>query len=396
MSAPLAGSTVLEFADYVTGPYAAVLLADLGARVIKIENPERGDPFRGWGQGGYSPTFRSVNRNKESIALDLRSEEGRSIAARLAQRSDVFIQNHRPGVAERLGLGYDELTRANPRLVYCSISGFGQEGPYRDRPGYDTIGQAMGGLLGLLTDAGSPKPMGISLSDHLAGLFAAYGILAAIVDRERTGLGQLVETSLLQATVSFVGENAARYFDSGAVPDREHRTHIAQVYAFPAGDELPFVIHLSSPQKFFAALAAAVGRPELVTDPRFVDREARIAHYAELDALLREVFATRPRAHWLARLDEHDVPAAPINNLAEVFADPQVETLRMVQEVEHPTAGSSRLVRNGVTIGARHEDDPISPPPLLGEHTAAILGELGCDDGQVRRLAQQGAPEQPA
>lgn len=388
MSAPLDGITVVEFADYVTGPYAAVLLADLGARVIKIEAPERGDPFRGWGEGGYSPTFRSVNRRKESIVLDLRSADGAAVARQLAARADVFIENHRPGVASRLGLGADELRDLNRRLVYCAISGFGQDGPYRDRPGYDTIGQAMGGLLGLLTDASAPKGMGISLSDHLAGLFAAYGILGALVERERTGEGQLVETSLLQATVSFVGENAARYFDSGVVPDREHRTHIAQVYAFPAGDGLPFVLHLSSPQKFFAALAAAIGRPELVDDERFVDREARIAHYDELDALLRATFATQPRSHWLERLEAHDVPAAPINTLAEVFADPQVKHLRMVHEITHPIAGSSRLVRNGVTIGERDDAD-VAPPPLLGEHTAAILRELGCDQEQVTRMTRQ-------
>lgn len=387
MGAPLTGTTVVEFADYVTGPYASVLLADLGARVIKIEAPGRGDPFRGWGSGGYSPTFRSVNRSKESITLDLRSEEGRAVARRLVERADVFVENHRPGVAARLGLGWEELHAANPRLVYCSISGFGQDGPYRERPGYDTIGQAMGGLLSLLTDATDPKPMGISLSDHLAGLFAAYGILAALLERDRTGEGTFVETSLLQATIAFVGENAARFFDGGVIPDREHRTHIAQVYAFSAGDRLPFVIHLSSPQKFFVALARAVGRPELVSDPRFVDREARIEHYEELNELLGSIFATRPRGEWLPLLEEHDVPAAPINNLAEVFADPQVAQLEMIEEVAHPTAGTSRLVRNGVSIGPRQAERHAGPPPLLGEQTEAILRELGCDESQIARLS---------
>lgn len=389
MKGPLDGTTVLEFADYVTGPYAAVLLADLGARVIKIEAPGRGDPFRGWGEGGYSPTFRSVNRSKESITLNLRTGPGKTVARRLASRADVFIENHRPGVAARLGLGYEEVHELAPSLVYCSISGFGQEGPYKDRPGYDTIGQATAGLLSLLTDLDDPKGMGISLSDHLAGVFAAYGVLGALVERGRTGLGQRIETSLLQATVAFVGENAARYFDSGLVPDREHRTRIAQVYAFVAGDGLPFVIHLSSPQKFFAALAAAVSRPDLADDPRFTDREARVNNYDQLNSMLGEIFRSESRATWLERLSAHDVPVAPINTLEEVFGDPQVQALDMVREVVHPDAGPTRLVGGAVRFGGRASTGGL-PPPLLGEHGEAILHELGYDKQEIAELRREG------
>ena len=217
--APLRGLRVVEIASYVTGPYAAALLADLGADVVKVEERTKGDPFRGWGKGGYSPTFRSVNRGKRSMGLDIRTAAGRDAVLGLIDRADVLIENHRPGVMDRLGLGYAAVTARNPRLVYCSISGFGETGPYRDRPGYDTVGQAVSGLLGLLTDLDAPLPMGISLSDHLTGVFACYGILAALVGRGIDGAGRRVETSLLRATTAFIAENAARYFDEGESPD---------------------------------------------------------------------------------------------------------------------------------------------------------------------------------
>ena len=245
MTDALGGITVLEFASYVSGPYAGMMLGDLGAEVIKVEDPKSGDPFRGWGAADYSATFGSVNRNKKSIILDLKSTEGVAAAIALTEEADVLIENFRPGTMDRLGLGYEKLSAINPRLVYCSVTGFGGTGPYAKRPGYDTVGQAMGGLLSVLTDLDSPKGMGISLSDHLTGMMTAYGCLGALAARERTGKGQRVETSLLTATLSFLGENAARYFEEGRVPSRKTRTQTAQVYSFVAGDGKPFVIHLS-------------------------------------------------------------------------------------------------------------------------------------------------------
>lgn len=382
---PLAGIRVLEIASYVTGPYAAALLADLGASVVKLEEPTQGDPFRGWGRGGYSPTFRSVNRGKRSVGVDLRTDDGLAIALELAERSDVLVENLRPGALDRLGLGEAVLRGRNPRLVFCSISGFGARGPYRDRPGYDTVGQAMSGLLGLLTDLDRPLPMGISLSDHITGIFAAVGILAALAGRGRDGPGRRVETSLLQATTAFVAENAARYFDEGEVPTRATRARIAQAYAFTAGDGLPFAVHLSSPPKFWAGLTTAVDRPDLRDDPRFVDRAARVANYDVLHELLTEIFTTAPRAEWLARLEANDVPAGPINRLDEVFADPGVEALGLVREVVHPTAGSMRLLGSAVTVDGVDEAG-IVPPPLLGEHTTDVLRELGRDDATIADL----------
>ncbi len=383
--APLAGIRVVELASYVTGPHASVLLADMGADVIKVEERTQGDPFRGWGKGGYSPTFRSCNRGKRSLGIDLRKAEGKRIVMDLAARADVLIENYRPGVMDRLGLGYEAISARNPGIIYCSISGFGSSGPYRDRPGYDTVGQAMSGLLGMTTDFEHPQTMGISFSDHITGEAAAYGVLAALVGRGATGKGRRVETSLLQATIAFLAENAARYFDEDDVPTRDTRAKIAQAYAFVAGDGGPFVVHLSSPPKFWEGLTNAVARPELYADPRFVDRVARIRNYDELEAILAAIFRTAPRADWLAKLEANDVPAGPINRFDEVFADPAVQALGMVRTVTHPTAGPMQLLSGPVTVSG-HDESEIGPPPLLGEHTDQVLGELGLDAAAIAAL----------
>ena len=348
----LDGIRVLEFANYVSGPYASMLLADLGAEVIKVETPDGGDPFRGWGRTDYSPSFGAMNRNKKSVTLDLKTEDGQTAARRLALSADVIIENFRPGTMERLGLGYEALAAANPRLIYCSITGFGSQGPYSSRPGYDTVGQAMSGLLAVLTDRKAPQPMGVSLSDHLAGTFAAYGVLAALMARTTSGRGQKVETSLLQATLSFLGENAAAYFDDGRVPTRASRTHRAQVFAFTAGDGLPFVVHLSSPEKFWRGLLVAIDREALATDTRFKTRPDRVKNYDALVIELSAAFKGKPRADWLKRLEDQDVPSGPINSIDEVFADPQVVALDMRKDLPHRTRGTVSVVGNPVRMSA--------------------------------------------
>ncbi len=380
----LDGISVLEFASYVSGPYAGMMLADLGAEVIKIEPPGGGDPFRGWGAADYSATFGSLNRNKKSIVLDLKTEDGLSAALALVESADVVIENFRAGTMDRLGLGYEALSRANPRLIYTSITGFGPTGPYAARAGYDTVGQAMSGLMSVLTNLDEPEPMGISLSDHLTGMMAAYGILGALMARERTGRGQLVETSLLSATIAFLGENAARYFETGKSPTRETRARSAQVYAFVDAAGKGFVVHLSSPAKFWRGLTEVAGHPEWQEDQRFKTKRDRQENYRVLHGLLAAIFRTHPRDVWLRKLEEHDVPSAPIYTLDEVFADPQVAHLGLIRQVPHKKLGHVSLVGGGVTLSDTPAEITACAPDY-GQHTDEILARIGrAKDSPVR------------
>jgi crotonobetainyl-CoA:carnitine CoA-transferase CaiB-like acyl-CoA transferase len=378
----LTGVRVVELASYVAGPYAGALLADLGADVVKVEVPPRGDPYRGWASGNYSAMFCSLNRGKRSVLADLKSERGLTVAHALVERADVVLENSRVGATERLGLGWEQVRERNPRLVYCSITGFGLSGPDAARPGYDTVGQATSGLMSLLTDLDDPQPMGISISDHLAGIFAAYGVLAALAARERTGEGQRVDTSLLQSSTSFLAENMARYLhDGGKPPTRRTRARTAQVYAVRDHAGAPFVVHLSSPDKFWRSLLAAIDREDLLDDPRFADRKGRIEHRDDIQALLDGTFATGSRADWLKRLAAADVPSAPLNTLADVVEDEQIGHLGMIREVEHPTEGRMRLLGSGVNLHGT--PTTIGAAPLAGEDTAAVLAELGLPDGYL-------------
>jgi crotonobetainyl-CoA:carnitine CoA-transferase CaiB-like acyl-CoA transferase len=390
MAGALAGIRIIEAASYVTGPFASQLLADLGAEVIKVEEPKRGDPFRGWGERNYAATFCSLNRNKKSVTVDFRTDEGRDVLVKLLTGADVFIQNFRPGVLDKRGLGYGDIRKLNPKIVYCSISGFGPKGPYRDMPGYDTIGQARSGLLSLLTDPGKPQGMGISFSDHLTGMYACYGVLGALMNRTLTGEGQHVETSLLRASVSFVGENAARYFETGHVPRRKHRTTTAGVFAFEDQEGLAFVLHMSSPDKFWFGLFDVVGKPEWAQDARFNNRKARVENYDALNDQLAPIFRAGKREDWLRRLIARDVPAAPINTLDEVFADPQVKSYGFPIEVEHPQMGKMQLIGNAVDM-SRTPPTIDRPPPVLGEQTEEILGALGLDAQAIADLRAKGA-----
>jgi crotonobetainyl-CoA:carnitine CoA-transferase CaiB-like acyl-CoA transferase len=376
---------VVEVASYITGPYAGLLLADLGADVIKVEDPQAGDPFRSWGDDLYSPHFVAFNRSKRSLTLDLKQPDGLEALHRLLTEADVLIENFRPGVADRLGFGYEAVRARNPRLIYCSISGTGQTGPAAHRPTYDTVGQALSGLLSLLLNPNEPRPVGPALSDSLTGLFACYGILAALQARERSGQGQRVETSMLEATLGFLLEPFGMYFGTGQPTRPSTRQAVAQVYVFACADDLLIALHLSSPTKFWQALLSATGRQDLAQDARFQGRAERIRSYEQLYAELGPTFRARPRAEWLRLLEAADVPCAPVYSVEEVVDDPQVQHLGLVQCVAHPSQGSTRML--GFPVRFRTTPlDPSGPAPTLGEQRTAILTEAGYSPDEIEDL----------
>ncbi|HZD39180.1 MAG TPA: CaiB/BaiF CoA-transferase family protein, partial [Terriglobales bacterium] len=363
---------------------------DLGAEVTKIETPGSGDPFRTWDKEpkDYSPSFCALNRNKKSITLDLKNPQGKEVFLRLAKDADVIVENLRPGVVDRLGIGYEDIKKINPQIIYCSISAFGQDGPYRDRPGYDTLGQSLSGLLSVLTDMEHPRGPGAAFSDHLAGIYGCYGILAAIAGRERKGTGQKVETSLLESTISFLGFSITQYLFSGQIPEMSSRLKTAGVYALVAGDGKPFVIHLSHPPKFWTGVTEVFGRPDLQTDPRTKDRHARIKNYDMISDILSAAVKSAPRDHWLKRLQEKDVPCAPINNFAEVFEDPQVKHLDRLIQFNDPEFGTFQLVKNGIRLSATPLRLDLRPPKL-GEHNEETLRAIGFSAAEIETLRQK-------
>src|SRR5450631_1360982 len=306
----LASIRVVEQGTFITGPCAGMMLADLGADVIKVESPE-GDPYRSYQGGQYSPHFQAYNRNKRSLALDLKDTADRELFDGLIREADVFIQNFRPGTAERLGAGVARLHEINPRLVYCSISGFGSGGPYRDRPSYDSVAQALSGFLSVVVDYRRPQFLGPALADAITGLYASYGILAALVQRGRSGHGGLVEVSMLEAMAHFAVEPFASFFALGQTPTSADRPRLAQAYILHTADERLIAIHLSSLEKFWQGLVAALEAPELAKDARFRTRDGRIAEYEALQIELDARFSRQSLSHWVERLQQNDVPYAP-------------------------------------------------------------------------------------
>lgn len=375
MAKVLDGITVIEQGTFITGPAAAMLLADLGANVIKVEQPGTGDPFRAFKGGLYSPHYQTYNRNKRSIELDAKNPEDARVFDELIREADVYIQNFRPGAAERLGAGEARLRAINPRLVYCAISGFGQTGPAAGRPAYDTVAQAASGFLNLLVNPEHPRVVGPAIADSLTGFYAAYGILGALVERARTGAGRSVEVSMLEAMCHFNLDAYTHYFAENEVMGPYSRPSVSQSYALTCADGKKLALHMSSPEKFWRGLADAMERPDILQDPRFATREGRIANHAALIAVLDGVFAGRTREQWCRRLTEADVPHAPMYDTAEALQDPQARHLQLEIEGTHPTLGPWRTVRSPVSFDGQRACD-VTPPPLLGEHNSQIRAAL--------------------
>jgi crotonobetainyl-CoA:carnitine CoA-transferase CaiB-like acyl-CoA transferase len=372
MPQPLKDIMVLDMGTFITGPAAGMLLADLGADVIKIEQPGTGDPFRAFKGELYSPHFQTYNRNKRSVTLNTKLPQDRAAFDELVARADVFIQNFRPGVAARLGADVERLRKINPRLIYCSISGFGADGPDKDRPAFDTVAQAASGFLRLLINPAHPRVVGPAIADALTGFYAAYGVLGALYERTITGKGRLVETSMFEAMCHFNLDDFTHLLSAGEVMGPHSRPHVSQSYVFQCSDGRWIALHMSSPPKFWENLAAAVDQPALLAQPEFSTREARISNYEAMVALLAPLFLRHPRDWWTQRLAQFDVPHAPVLDSREVVESEQARHLGLMVEAEGPR-GTFRTVRSPVSYDGER-DGKVVPPPLLGQHNAEILG----------------------
>ncbi|MET0310532.1 MAG: CoA transferase [Burkholderiaceae bacterium] len=367
----LKGVRVLEQGTFITGPACGMMLGDLGADVIKIEQPGAGDPFRAFKGGLYSPHFQTYNRNKRSITLNPKEAADREKLYALVKTADVYIQNFRPGVAEQLGVGEAKLREINPGLIYCSISGFGATGPSASRPSYDTVAQAASGYLKLLVNPANPRVVGPAIADAVTGFYAAYGVLGALYERSRTGTGRKVEVSMLEAMSHWNLDAFTHYYSAGEVMGPFSRPRVSQSYVMECKDGKWLALHMSSPEKFWQGLANAIERPDIFRDERFSSREARIDNQEAMIEVLSERFAARTRAEWCNRLLAEDVPHAPMYGTDEALEDPQARHLQLLVSATHPTMGEFRTVRPPVTFDGERSLS-VRPPPVLGEHNEEI------------------------
>ena len=378
---------VIELGTYITGPAAGMHLADLGADVIKVERPGTGDPFRAFKGGLYSPHYQTYNRNKRSIALDTKQADDLAVFHDLIRSADVFIQNFRPGVAEKLGAGEDELRRINPSLIYCAISGLGNTGPASHRPVYDTVAQAASGYLRLLTPPEQPRVIGPAIADSITGQYAAMAILAALLERAKGGPGRRIDISMLEAMTHFNLDSFTHYYSAGEIMGPLSRPVVSQSYTFECADGAWIAFHLSSPTKFWESLLAATDQQELNNDPRFAERLARIQHQDELIAVFTPIFKRKSRAEWCELLDAHEVPFSPAYDANEALEDPQARHLQIKVSAEHPEMGTFTTVRAPYNFDGEPELD-IVPPPTLDEQGAEIRAELARE--QSGQAARQG------
>ena len=390
--APLVGVTILDLSRVLSGPYCTMLAADMGARVIKIEQPGKGDDTRAWGPpfvNGESAYFLSVNRNKESVTLNFKNPEGRSLLNRLIDRSDVLVENFRPGTLAKLGLDYASLSGRHARLVYCSVSGFGQTGPRRQESGYDAVIQAEGGLMSITGAAdGPPFRLGVAISDIVSGIFAAYGVSLSLLARERSGRGQEVDIAMLDAVSALLTYQAGAYFASGHVPGRLGNRHPSIVpYETFAASDGDFVLAVGNDDLWRTFCQVA----DLDFGDRFATNHQRVIGYDTLRPLVASRLQSQTRQYWIGHLTAAGVPCGSVRDIGELFSDPQVRARDMVASVVHETIGSLEVLGVPVKLSAT-PGSVRTPPPRLGEHTVAVLAQdLGLDADAIARLREQRA-----
>lgn len=366
---------VVEQGTFITGPCAGMMLGDLGADVIKIESPGNGDPYRSFKSGFYSPHFQAYNRNKRAIGLDMNEVADREIFYRLIAHADVYIQNFRPGAAGRIGADYETLSKINPKLVYCSISGFGPDGPYAHRPVYDSVAQAASGFLSVAIDPDQPRFIGPALADAITGVYASVGIAAALVERNLTGVGKRIDISMLETMMHFALEPFMGYFALGEEPSGVDRPRLAQAFIVRCKDGKLFTFHLSSLDKFWDALLEATNGHVLAKDERFSQRLKRIDNYEALNAELNAVFATRVRSDWVERFTKFDVPFAPINSILDVVSDLQTQHLGMIVPITGRVEGAQQAVRPVFSFDGKRATT-VQAAPIVNQHGADIREAL--------------------
>jgi crotonobetainyl-CoA:carnitine CoA-transferase CaiB-like acyl-CoA transferase len=382
---PLQGVTVLELGTMITAPYAGMMLAELGASVIKVENPNGGDPFRATGGGIYGPNFVAYNHSKKSLALDLKDERGRSTFETLLRQSDVLLENYRPGIMDKLGYSSEAVQRINPRIIHCSITGFGPDGPYAARPAYDAVASALSGIYSLAVDPRDPRLVGVTISDNVTGMYAVNGIVSALYDRERTGLGRRIEVNMLESAIAFTPDAFAYHTQNNVLYGPSSRVASSQCFAFTCADGKLLAIHLSLQVKFWENFLRAVGEQPIARDPRFKERTGRVSNYDSLNSEIATIIATQSRSYWMEQLQRCDVPFAPINTIPEVLEDEQVRHLDTFCETQHQTQGQVVTIRSPVHFDGAERAN--TAPPTLGEHNAEILAGLG--------LPADAAPAEP-
>lgn len=393
MESPLSGVRVLEIAQFIAGPFAGQQLADYGAEVIKIERPGGGDPFRTYVGGrnvpDYGCNFRAINRNKRSLVLDLSSPAAGEIVRRLAAEVDVVLENFRPGVMDRLGIGYEALKAVNPNIIYCAVAGFSPDGPYKNRPAFDTVGQGLSGMLYMFTDPEKPTMRGPTIADQVTALQAATAIMAMLRAKALTGKGGRIDISMCDAAASFIPDCYVAYTDAQQDVTSESRAAQSQACIMRCADDKLVAVQLASLQKAFVALVEQLGCPEMASDPRFAEQTDRRANWSDFIEALRPYFRAQPVAHWIERFGEAGVPFSEVLTIPEALKNPEYVHSGLFETREHPKAGAMTMIKRSARINKSRGPEQ-SFPPLLGEHSEEILRELGYDDQAITKMISEG------